>query len=59
MNSRKQKAVEVTTACDHSWVEQYANFKETRYQCTKCGATQTVPRILEKHTHDPIDDADP
>ncbi len=57
-SSRKQKVVEMTTSCDHSWEEQFANFKETQYQCTKCGATQTVPRILEKHTHDPIDDAD-
>lgn len=48
----------MTASCDHSWEEQHANFKETQYQCTKCGVTQTVPRILEKHTHDPIDDTD-
>lgn len=48
----------MTTLCDHSWEVQRANFKETHYQCIKCGATQIVPRILEKHTHEPIDDAD-
>ena len=58
MDSRKQKVVKVTPSCEHSWEEQYANFKETQYQCTKRGATQTVPRKLEKRTHDPIDNAD-
>jgi hypothetical protein len=58
LHRKEGRASEMSTICDHSWEEQYANFKETKYQCTICGATQTVPRILEKHTHDPIDDPD-
>jgi len=42
--------------CDHSWQEIASDFKETKYQCEKCGATQTVPRLVEKHTHEPIQD---
>ena len=49
----------MTVTCTHSWEEQYTDLKETKYQCTICGATQTVPRLLEKHTHEPIDDPDP
>jgi predicted SprT family Zn-dependent metalloprotease len=54
----KQEVSEMTVMCNHSWEEQYADLKETKYQCTICGATQTVPRVLEKHSHEPMDNPD-
>jgi hypothetical protein len=50
------KVIALTEKCSHSWVEKYTNFKETKYECTKCGATQIIPRLLEKHTHEQIQD---
>jgi len=44
--------IDLTEKCSHSWEEQYSNFKETKYGCKKCGASQIIPRLLEKHTHE-------
>ncbi|MCK5403253.1 hypothetical protein KAI60_03990 [Candidatus Bathyarchaeota archaeon] len=46
----------MTKICSHDWKETYSNLKETKYQCSECGATQIVSRWLEKHTHEPIQD---
>ena len=48
--------IDLTENCNHLWEEQYSNFKETKYVCSKCGATQIIPRLLEKHTHEPVQD---
>jgi hypothetical protein len=49
-------AIDLTENCSHSWEEHSSNLKETKYVCSKCGATQTIPRLLEKHAHEPIND---
>ena len=46
----------LTSKCNHVWEKIYSNLKETKYECSECGATQIIPRVLEKHTHDPMDD---
>jgi hypothetical protein len=56
MLTRAVGVIDVTENCSHSWEEQSSNFKETKYKCSKCGATQTIPRLLEKHAHEPIND---
>ncbi|RLI33359.1 hypothetical protein DRO66_10320, partial [Candidatus Bathyarchaeota archaeon] len=48
--------IDLAEKCNHSWEEQHSNFKETKYECKKCGATQIIPRLLEKHTHESIQD---
>ena len=48
--------IDLTKKCSHSWEEQHSNLKETKYECKKCGATQIIPRLLEKHTHESIQD---
>ena len=50
------KVIDMIETCSHSWEEKYSNFKETKYECTKCGATQIIPRLLEKHKHEPTQD---
>jgi hypothetical protein len=50
------KVIDLTKKCNHTWEKKNSNFKETKYECTECGATQIIPRLLEKHTHEPIQD---
>ena len=56
LNHLDGKVVDLTEHCSHTWEEKYSNLKETKFECKKCGATQIIPRALEKHTHEPIQD---
>ena len=56
VNLLDSKVIDLVKKCNHSWEEKSSTFKETKYECEKCGAIQIIPRLLEKHTHKQIQD---